>query len=267
MLALWVTLLKEHSHALPATGICYCATVPDNTPCNITLDSGRVERRLRGVGSVALGIRVTFDGRQTAELTHRIQCAERVFWANRGTLINSNVSFIPKFKLLAEILWSVGLWASGTWHLTYKQLSNLRGFQQRLFWKMFRVKPQTEMLHETMIRLARKIKESKKLSGWIDIDLVQRQLVHEWAGHVARLPTWRPGCLTSRILEWRDRNWLDEITIKEGSQMHGRRLRVWRWEEQVSNKFGGDWRKTAKDKDAWNRLGPVYWETGASSRV
>ena len=152
-------------------------------------------------------------------------------------------------------------------HHIYKQLSNLRGFQQRLFWKKFRVKPQTEMLHETMIRLARKIKDFEKLSGWIDIDLMQRQLVHEWAGHVARLPTWRPGCLTSRILEWRDRNWLDEIAIKEGSQMHGRRLRVWRWEEQVSNKFGGDWRKTAKDKDAWNRLGPVYWETGASSRV
>ena len=87
--------------------------------------------------------------------------------------------------------------------------------------------------------------------GWLDN--LQEKLVHNWAGHVARMETYRPDSLTTRLLAWRDRRWLLATASRNGCQMHGRRFRVWRWEQQTYEKYGENLRIRALDKDAWEK--------------
>ena len=109
------------------------------------------------------------------------------------------------------------------------------------------------MLDETMTKLGRKIRYWKMKAGWDNIDILQEKLVHNWAGHVDRMETYRPDSLTARVLAWRDRRWLLATASRNGCQMHGRRIRVWRWEQQVYERYGPDWRKLALEKDAWEK--------------
>ena len=90
-------------------------------------------------------------------------------------------------------------------------------------------------------------------AGWVNLDTLQEKLVHNWAGHVARMETYRPDPLTVRVLARRDRRWLLATASRNGCQMHGRRFRVWRWEQQIYEGYGHNWRSLAQDKDAWEK--------------
>ena len=160
--------------------------------------------------------------------------------------------FIVNFMLLGEILRAVGLWCACVWHLIQKQKKQLRAFQTKLMRKFITVKD-TGMLDETMGKLGRKIRYWKMKAGWVDLVKLQEKLVHNWGGHVARMESYRTDSLTTRVLAWRDRRWLLTTTSRNGCQMHGRRFRVWRWEQQIYEKYGENWRNLALDKDAWEK--------------
>jgi hypothetical protein len=109
------------------------------------------------------------------------------------------------------------------------------------------------MLDETMAKLGRKIRYWKIKADWVDLDKLQERLVHNWGGHVARMEAYRPDSLTTRVLAWRDKRWLLATASRNGCQMHGRRFRVWRWEQQLYEKYGENWRNFALDKDTWEK--------------
>ena len=37
-----------------------------------------------------------------------------------------------------------------------------------------------------------------------------------------------------------------------GGQCHGRKFKVWRWEQQFVKFFGDDWKAAAVDQEVWN---------------
>ena len=85
-------------------------------------------------------------------------------------------------------------------------------------------------------------------------------VIYRFAGHVARLRKYDPGRITAEALHWKNRFWLDIVEQENnGAQLHCRRLKVWRWEQQLIRSFGRDWEEQAQDKDVW--------ETKLSSRV
>jgi hypothetical protein len=180
--------------------------------------------------------------------------AEKAFWSQRKVLSSGNCSIISKLRLLSEILKQVGLWSAGSWNLTLQQASTLRGFQQRLLRKVISIKGADGMQFEIMERLVRKVKYWKGLAKWESLDVAQRRLQHEWAGHVERTMLWRSEPWAARIMHWRDRRWLDEMVVKHGHQMHGRKVRVWRREHNIINKVGKNWHSKTRSKDEWRKL-------------
>ena len=85
----------------------------------------------------------------------------------------------------------------------------------------FIVVKEAGMLDEIMTKLDRKILYWKMKAGWDNIDIQHEKLVHNWAGHVARMETYRSDSLTARVLAWRDRRWLRATASRNGCQTHG----------------------------------------------
>ena len=100
-------------------------------------------------------------------------------------------------------------------------------------------------------RWALKIKEWKELSGFIDFDELYYRAQFRWAGHIARLPSWRGESHIHSVLQYRSVRWLRRQTAQYGNQGHDKRFRVWRWEQQMTKQFGVDWMEVALDKNAW----------------
>ena len=55
-----------------------------------------------------------------------------------------------------------------------------------------------------------------------------------WCGHVARLIKMDPQRETSRIFTLKNMEWLRNLKKELGSQCHGPRFWVWRWEQAVA---------------------------------
>ena len=45
--------------------------------------------------------------------------------------------------------------------------------------------------------------------------------------------------------------WLGNLKKKLGTQCHGRRFRVWRWEQAVAQCIGEDWTEKAQNNMGW----------------
>ena len=84
-----------------------------------------------------------------------------------------------------------------------------------------------------------------------------------WCGHVTRLRKVDPQRETSRIfmvkistgnesyLYGENMECLQNSKKELGSQCHGRRFRVWRWEHAVAECVGTDWTNVAQDRMEW----------------
>ena len=89
--------------------------------------------------------------------------------------------------------------------------------------------------------------------------LVRRE-VFKWAGWVARLNVFDPSRITLHVLLHKNWDWLRVIADQfNGRQLHGRRLKVWRWEALVYKFFdenfpGTSWIQAAQDKSEWEDL-------------
>ena len=84
-----------------------------------------------------------------------------------------------------------------------------------------------------------------------------------FAGYVSRLRSQDPARLTHKILQYRDAAWLRAVeSNNNGSQLHGRVLKVWRWEQPLvkyaSSRGVDDWHALASDHFEWkNSLGDM----------
>ena len=111
------------------------------------------------------------------------------------------------------------------------------------------------MDNERFAHIARVIKLHKRQADYEEVDHMFFRIRLEWAGHLARLATYRPNSLTSRVLRWRDRAHLERIMEQnKGSQLHGRRFRVWRWEQILVNICGSKWKEVAQDRLQWDHI-------------
>ena len=109
-----------------------------------------------------------------------------------------------------------------------------------------------DYVHECNRRL-KHIKARLSISSW---DHLAMRNHFGWAGYVARLGKLDPWRLTYRVMIFKNREWLDVVeAANNGRQLHGRRLRVWRW-GLVLVKWSKkcqvkDWKILAEDRRAW----------------
>ena len=111
----------------------------------------------------------------------------------------------------------------------------------------------SESMEAFMSRLGSKIKAVKNAHGFNNWDAIYFQRLFSWAGHVARLQEYDPDRTTFRVLQHRNYKWIrDTASRNGGNQMHGRKVRVWRWEYKIDRFFeGSEWQATALSKADW----------------
>merc|ERR1711879_773169 len=81
--------------------------------------------------------------------------------------------------------------------------------------------------------------------------------VFSWAGHLARMATYAAEREASKVFSYKNWDWIKRIAdINQGSQLHCRRLRTWRWERPMAKFFddvlpGSSGQVHAQDKTSW----------------
>ena len=117
------------------------------------------------------------------------------------------------------------------------------------------VKGEDEDMATFMTRVNSKLKHFRQLFQRDTWDAVYHRRQFRWAGHVARFKTYDPDRLTFKILHFRNWAYLQNIAVQNnGRQLHGRRLRTWRWERPLYKYFSTspeEWEDKAQDKRWW----------------
>ena len=118
----------------------------------------------------------------------------------------------------------------------------------------------TEVLETFMSRTNRFVNDLMEREGLLSWDIMIRREVFKWAGWVARLRTFDPSRITLHILLHKNWEWLQTIAMQNGGrQLHGRCLRVWRWEALIYRYFRENhpnisWFELAQDSYEWTQI-------------
>jgi hypothetical protein len=112
-----------------------------------------------------------------------------------------------------------------------------------------------ETMETFMQRSNRDIRETRQRVGMRNWDEEYYALYYQWAGHVVRFQRYDPGRLTFKVMVYKDYDWIKALESRNGGrQLHGRCLRIWRWEYCLYKYWGKlDWRIEALDKPGWGR--------------
>ncbi len=106
-----------------------------------------------------------------------------------------------------------------------------------------------------MQRTNRIIKNLVTLHGVISWDNLYHRYQHRWAGKLVQISQTDPRRLTSAIFAYKDWAWIQTVARENsGRQLHGRCLKIWRWERPLYKAFGDDWKSIAREEDHWRTL-------------
>jgi hypothetical protein len=257
MTTAWLSILKKYGWSTPLQECTWCTTGLDETSSwQVAVDGSPIKRTSRKVGFNVLGVQLTFDNCFEVELQNRIGRAWRAFYKYAHLLCCQRAPLGNRFQLLQSLVSTSLFWCAGSWNLTAKQASKLRGVQQDMLQKMVRLsrRPGKET-DDYMYRLRLKIKRLKDTHSFIDWDRRAYSSMFSWAGHVARIGQYDAGRITYRILQHKSWEWIQTVArANNGNQTHGRRLKVWRWEAPMYKFFKKvSWQEVAQNKESWNQ--------------
>ena len=178
-------------------------------------------------------------------------------------MYNKAAPWKERVSLLERTVRPAIFWAASSWLLSAKQLDKLKATQNQMMRKMLRLKKDPgESVGDFVHRGNSILCNLKKLHQTTPWDQVAHGYNFSWAGHLARFTQWSPHRIALRVLHWRNWKYLQRLQASEGSQCHGRRLRIWRWERGFY-KFWQDWEQAAKDKQSWEKYRDAWilWRT------
>eukprot|EP00973_Karenia_brevis_P067140 9337114-Karenia_brevis.AAC.1 len=125
----------------------------------------------------------------------------------------------------------------------------------------------TETMEDFMHRFNTRILDLKRMHAFTDWDVLYHRRFFNWAGHIARMQQYAPERVTSRVLRHKCWQQIQAIaSANRGNQLHGRRLKCWRWERLLYTYFAeSHWMAVALDRSNWNSHleGFSTWRCGA----
>ena len=253
----WLDILKRVGWSVPLDETTWCTTAADeNYLWKVTVDGITLPRSRRREGFKAVGAQIGFDNVFETELNNRIARTWRAFYKYKDILCCRAAAWRDRFQLLSSLVATSSFWSAGSWNLTARQVSKLRGLQQSILHKMVALRRMPEEGDEAyMMRLNSKIKRLKQSHNFEDWDRAYYRKVCKWGGHVARMAGYDPQRASHRILQHKCWHWIQQVAAQnQGNQLHGRRLRVWRWEAPFYKYHNQEsWQHVAQDRDSWEQ--------------
>ena len=157
-----------------------------------------------------------------------------------------------RLRCLQVLVASTLMWGSGSWNVTKKQRSLLRGVQQRMLSKMlgFRRCPR-ESIADYCARVNRCSARLLATHGHQKWDIQQMRLYYDFMGSLARMRQHDPDRITHQILCYKDLDYIASLEAEFGNQTHGRRFHAWRLESPLY-KHVRDWKRRAQCPSEWN---------------
>ena len=149
------------------------------------------------------------------------------------------------------------LYNVGSLNLTQRHLQKVRATEDAMQRRVLRLKVPTGEENEAGDYLAdchsqlHRLRTKYGLERW-HICVLSR--VFDWAGHVGRFSKWAPERLAYKALVWRGASYLQTLEDLYGQQVHGRKFKVWRWEQQFTRHFGREWMHLTWNSDDWAAL-------------
>jgi len=209
----------------------------------------------------ALGHEIDIEGRAAPTVAHRLSAMNAHFW-NRPPLRNKHIPLMGRVRRYDQTVRATPLYAAGVFRLTQDLAQDICATDHRLvraIWKPRRlrwddgvVEPWGDWQRRTYIG-AKALLHRAGVPTLLESVLRVR---HQWAGHVARLP---PSSLVSVLTSWRDTRWWTEYSVEQ-TKADPRNRTLWkhsrpgthhRWDTDVFNHYGPDWRSLAADRGAW----------------
>ena len=141
-------------------------------------------------------------------------------------------------------------WCAGSWILTSTQCTHLRAVQDRMMRKMIYV-PRLRGEETHMTRWARLLRNCRAKHKLPHGDEIYFASYFSRCGHIARIMTRDPKRETSKLFLNKNMMWLQSLKKELGSQCHGRRFRVWRWEQAVAQCIGCEWVHVDQNSTVW----------------
>lgn len=183
---------------------------------------------------IYLGQSVSFLDQTESEINRRIATAWKKYWSLKEIMKNRDINIKIKSKLYNIVILPCLTYGCQTWSLRKKDENKLSVHQRKMERSMLGIK------------LLDKIKNSiiRKKTQVTDIHYQIRNLKWKWAGHVCRMPCNR---WARKLIEWIP---LDKKRKK------GRPRR--RWEDTFTEMCGPMWRRKARDRESWKKLGEAY---------
>ena len=254
MLVKWMSLLRVFGWNTPTKEMTYATTALDTeyeTP--ILFENEIIKRVSRKAGFKVLGTIITFDCQDDVELERRFLAAWGSFLKFSSILLCRSIPLEKRFVVLARAIHPSLFWCAGSWNLRHNQLPKLRDLQRSMIRKMMHFKFRPD---ETMGSFMHRTESS--ISHVFDIHNVQlfdglaHRAVFRWAGKLTQIQLHDPSRLTSIVFGHKDWDWIQLVASQHnGRQLHGRRLRTWRWERPLYKCFSDSWKALASDQSEW----------------
>lgn len=256
MLAAWMQCLRDVDLDVPISECVWTTTESDDFKAHEVARNGEVVVRApRAKGFKALGVQIQMDGGFKLELEAREQAFWRMFWNHSEVLCAQSTPLEPRLRLVGQIFQS-SLWCAGSWNLSKKQCTHLRGLQQRAYDKVVGMKPRhLEPQNFFFARASARFRDLRLRFHLDSFDAIYHRMVFIWGGYLARFLRFDPMRWTFRVFQWQNYKSIKSFSTDDGRQHHGRYLKMWRWERPFYKYFPHeDWVSVAQNQREWHRI-------------
>ena len=255
---------KELDCELRGKQAVWCTSAPDSLEAKNVVDDTVITSRTREQGFKALGAWIIFDGHFVKELAERevdcmevLLCDPKLLWTTEWRCdIDSASCHHVSHVIPVWVFWQLD---SDTVTM-HSPTSNPRQDVETNENVPGRT---TETPEAHMVRWSKLLHGCRGTHKILHGDDMYFASYFSSCGHVARLTKVDPQRETSRIYIPNYMEWLRSLKKELGSQCHGRRFRVLRWEQAVAQCVGTDWTNVAQDRMEWRAKmdAMIKWRT------
>jgi hypothetical protein len=210
-----------------------------------------------------VGTIVDLTGSAAAAMQHRINQGNKVYHKWKPILVANWLPMARRADLLFKAVWASVLWCSATWNTTKAQRATLDSWGARLVSSLAGVKRYPEEEIDSWWRRLHREGHKRVARYGTRLSVGSLLKVHQWGGHVARLPTTHFVAATVRCRSMQWWRWRQSLHTDKWTGPHPQRFKASRWEQQLSKMYGDGYTESVEENTGWLTLAQhrVLWKS------